>query len=82
MDNVEPLIPEIEAKRRLNLIYGDLGDAHSLDVAIQKSEPDYIFHLAAQSDPQTHFTSPVSTLETNVLGNAVTSVMRNVISIV
>jgi GDPmannose 4,6-dehydratase len=30
--------------------------------------PDFVFHLAAQSYPQTSFTSPLQTLDTNILG--------------
>ena len=68
LDNIEHLIPEIEKKERLELIYGDLCDTNSLSLALQKSQPDYIFHLAAQSYPQTSFTSPVETLNVNILG--------------
>ena len=32
------------------------------------SRPDYVFHLAAQSYPTTSFTSPIQTLDTNILG--------------
>ncbi len=32
--------------------------------------PDYVFHLAAQSYPQTSFTAPIETLQTNILGTA------------
>ena len=39
-----------------------------MDKAIKKSKPDFIFHLAAQSFPQTSFSAPVSTLDTNILG--------------
>jgi GDPmannose 4,6-dehydratase len=37
---------------------------------LQEVKPDYIFHLAAQSYPQTSFSSPVDTLNTNVLGTS------------
>jgi GDP-mannose 4,6-dehydratase len=68
LDNVEHLIPEIETKRRIELLYGDLHDQGSLDRAVEASQPDYVFHLAAQSYPQTSFSAPVDTLNTNVLG--------------
>ena len=35
---------------------------------MQNVKPDYIFHLAAQSYPQTSFTAPIDTLNTNILG--------------
>jgi len=68
MTNIDHLIPRIEIKDRLHLVYGDLNDAVSLGNAIRIAQPDYVFHLAAQSYPQTSFTSPLETLETNVLG--------------
>ncbi len=68
LDNIEGLIPQIEAKERIELLYGDLGDQSSLDRVVEQAEPDYVFHLAAQSYPQTSFTSPVDTLDTNILG--------------
>ncbi len=68
LDNIEQLIPAIEAKERIELLYGDLGDQSSLDRAVEQADPDYVFHLAAQSYPQTSFTSPVDTLDTNILG--------------
>ena len=40
----------------------------SLITAVQKIRPDYVFHLAAQSYPQTSFTAPIDTLNTNILG--------------
>jgi GDPmannose 4,6-dehydratase len=37
---------------------------------VAAAKPNYVFHLAAQSYPQTSFTSPIETLETNILGTA------------
>ena len=68
LDNIEHILPLAEKKERIELIYGDLGDQCSLDDSVEKSQPDYVFHLAAQSYPQTSFTSPIDTLDTNVLG--------------
>lgn len=66
--NIEHLIERIERKDRVRLLYGDLNDQASLQRALEQSLPDYIFHLAAQSYPQTSFDSPVDTLNTNILG--------------
>jgi GDPmannose 4,6-dehydratase len=49
-------------------VYGDLEDYISLQNAIEESTPDFVFHLAAQSYPSTSFTSPVQTLNVNILG--------------
>jgi GDPmannose 4,6-dehydratase len=70
LENIEHLSEEINKKERIELIYGDLNDLASLITAIDKSKPDYIFHLAAQSYPQTSFDSPIETLQTNILGTA------------
>jgi GDPmannose 4,6-dehydratase len=40
----------------------------SIEKAVQDSQPDYVFHLAAQSFPKTSFDAPLDTLETNVQG--------------
>ena len=68
LDNLAHLIPRIERKERVQLLYGDLNDFSSLAAAIAHSKPDYVFHLAAQSYPQTSFSAPLETLETNILG--------------
>jgi GDPmannose 4,6-dehydratase len=68
LENIEHLSSEINSKERIELVYGDLNDLASLLVAVNKSKPNYVFHLAAQSYPQTSFNSPVETLQTNILG--------------
>ena len=68
LENIEHLSEEINKKDRIELIYGDLNDLASLITAIDKSKPHYVFHLAAQSYPQTSFDSPIETLQTNILG--------------
>jgi len=68
LDNVEHLLPRVNKKDRIHFIYGDLCDYISLQNAIEETKPDYVFHLAAQSYPMTSFTSPLQTLDTNILG--------------
>jgi GDPmannose 4,6-dehydratase len=68
LENIEHLSNEINKKERIELVYGDLNDLASLLVVIDKSKPNYVFHLAAQSYPQTSFDSPIETLQTNILG--------------
>jgi len=71
LDNIAHLIPMINKEYRFKLIYGDIKDSISIRTAIEKSKPDYVFHLAAQSFPQTSFDSPLDTLETNIQGTAI-----------
>ena len=68
MDNLEHLVDRINRKDRIELLYGDINDYPSIQVAIEKSKPDFIFHLAAQSYPQTSFDAPIETLQTNIIG--------------
>jgi GDPmannose 4,6-dehydratase len=68
LDNVEHLLGRVNQKDRVYFIYGDLCDFISLQNAIDASMPDYVFHLAAQSYPSVSFTSPIATLETNIIG--------------
>lgn len=70
LENLEHLVDEINSKDRIELIYGDLNDLASLNVAINSSKPNYVFHLAAQSYPQTSFNAPIETLQTNIIGTA------------
>ena len=55
-------------KDKLKLIKADMRDAHSIEQLISKVEPDYIFHLAAQSYVPMSWSAPADTLETNVIG--------------
>jgi len=70
LDNIRHLMPLINAKERVFLIDFELRDMVSLTRMIDTVKPDYIFHLAAQSYPQTSFTAPLDTLDTNILGTA------------
>lgn len=68
LNNISHLVPRINAGDRVSLIHGDLRDSTSIDSVIRESRPDYVFHLAAQSFPQTSFSSPLDTMETNIQG--------------
>ena len=70
LDNISHLLAKINDKKRIFLLYGDLRDYISIDEAVKKSQPNYVFHLAAQSYPQTSFYSPLDTFETNIQGTA------------
>jgi GDP-mannose 4,6-dehydratase len=68
LDNIEHLLDRFNKKDRLFQHYGDLNDFGSLYNVIEDIRPDFVFHLAAQSFPQISFSSPVDTLNTNILG--------------
>lgn len=68
LDNVAHLLDRANRGDRLHFLYGDLRDYVSLQNVVEQAKPDYVFHLAAQSYPATSFTSPLDTLDTNVLG--------------
>lgn len=68
LDNVSHLLDKVNKKDRVFFEYADLNDEISLMTVVQKTKPDYIFHLAAQSYPLTSFTAPLDTLNTNILG--------------
>lgn len=68
--NIAHLVPRINRKDRVHLMYGDLRDGDSLQRVVENAAPDYVFHLAAQSYPQTSFTAPIDTYDTNIQGTS------------
>ena len=50
-DNIEHLMSKINNKERVFLEYGDINDLSSMLHVFEKVNPDYVFHLAAQSYP-------------------------------
>ncbi len=70
VSNINHLLPNINRKDRITLLYGDINDYTSLHNALSFCKPDYVFHLAAQSYPKTSFISPIETLQTNIIGTA------------
>ncbi len=70
LDNLSSLVGEINAGKRVRLVYADLRDLVSIQHVVQDAQPDYVFHLAAQSFPLTSFTSPIDTLDVNIQGAA------------
>jgi len=66
LDNIQHLVDD----NQVTLIQGDLLDLPSLERAIRIIQPERVFHLAAQSYVPYSYTSPISTLQTNVIGSA------------
>ena len=48
----------------------NIQDLEKLKEVIQKEEPDYIFHLAAQPLVSISYSNPIETITTNTLGTA------------
>ncbi len=55
--------PPWKEKKRLNLVYGDLNDASSLNRILKTVRPDEIYNLGAQSHVQVSFEIPEYTAE-------------------
>jgi len=53
---------------KIKLVPMDLNDLSSCIEAVEDNEPDYIFHLAAQSYVSDSFIYPAETIRTNTLG--------------
>lgn len=70
LDNIRHHLDRINRGERIHLVYGDLNDPVSLQKTAGDVQPDYVFHLAAQSFPRTSFDAPLDTLATNINGTA------------
>lgn len=63
-------LTEMDIISTINLIEGDVTDLTSILSALQKSEPEWIFHLAAQSYVPESFRDPLGTFRINCLGTS------------
>lgn len=57
-----------ENRERLNQIYADVRNLKALCSAFQSSQPEIIFHFAAQPIVRDSYLDPVTTYSTNVMG--------------
>ena len=68
--------------KKINHHIGDIRDQKSLQKLIQKSNPDFIIHFAAQALVRDSYIDPIETLETNIMGTAnVLESIRNLDSV-
>lgn len=78
--SLEPLLrlEELARKRHIHIVYGNLRDSSSIARAIDESQPDEIYNLAAQSDVGISFKCPEETMEINYhgLGRLIHEVIR------
>jgi GDP-4-dehydro-6-deoxy-D-mannose reductase len=62
LDNIKHI------QNKIRLIETDIKDAHSMQKTVDDIEPDYVFHLAAQSFVPTSWKAPSETVSANILG--------------
>ena len=62
------LFEQLQIEPRLRHIEGDILDSTSLKNAVEETQPDFVFHLAAQSLVRRSYAEPVLTYQTNVIG--------------
>lgn len=55
-------------KDKVQWVEIDVADSHNVDAAIKEIQPNYIFHLAAQSFVPTSWKAPLETFTTNAIG--------------
>lgn len=66
----ESLYNKIKSQLKITSIIADIRDKKKLQKEILSFQPDFIFHLAAQSLVRESYKTPVETFETNVIGTA------------
>ena len=67
MGTVYPHPVEVQPQEpRLRLQHADLRDPQVVQALVAEVQPDYVFHLAAQSFVPTSFADPWDTLENNI----------------
>jgi CDP-glucose 4,6-dehydratase len=59
----------LDLRNSIRHIEGDLRDLNHLESTFKASEPEYVFHLAAQALVKRSYTDPVETFSTNVMGS-------------
>jgi len=55
---------------KVNDVRLDIRDSEALKLIVKESQPDFIFHLAAQALVRSSYSNPLETFSTNALGSA------------
>jgi CDP-glucose 4,6-dehydratase len=67
--NTEPaLFQQLDLASRVRHVVGDIRDLETVRRAVEESEPEFVFHLAAQPLVRLSYDIPVETYATNVMG--------------
>ncbi|MGD0536265.1 MAG: CDP-glucose 4,6-dehydratase [Verrucomicrobiota bacterium] len=64
------LSDQLDLRRRLRHVEADIRDLSTLTRALTETEPDFVFHLAAQPLVRESYADPLGTFSTNILGTA------------
>lgn len=67
-EGVQSLFEELNLKSQITHIEGDVGNLKQLCVALDAWNPDFVFHLAAQSLVRLSYQRPIETFTSNVVG--------------
>jgi CDP-glucose 4,6-dehydratase len=62
------LFEELKLDQLCNSIIGDILDLKGISEVVKNSQPDFIFHLAAQPLVQYSYLNPIETFSTNIMG--------------
>ena len=69
--NTKPaLFEQLSLDHQVRHTVGDIRDASAVRESIKAAQPDFVFHLAAQSLVRLSYERPLETHQTNVLGTA------------
>jgi len=73
------LFQSLRLESKITQFYNDIRDFEALEASIQKTTPEFIFHLAAQPIVSKSFSDPRDTITTNAVGMMnVCEALRNV----
>jgi len=64
------MFEELKLADRIDHRFGDVRDATVVSELIHDTQPDFVFHLAAQAIVSTSYSEPLDTVSTNVMGTA------------
>lgn len=64
------MFEELKLEDEIKQHFANVKDRDKLAEVIQKEQPDFIFHMAAQAIVKASYDDPLETLQTNVIGTA------------
>ena len=64
------LFQKLNLEGKINHEIGNINDINSIKNVLKKYQPEIVFHLAAQALVKQSYETPLSTLQTNIMGTA------------